>query len=358
MLGTSIMLEMLQPVVTVFIITVVLILILRPLANKFNLVDKPDERKTHDGHIPLIGGIAIYLGTAITFQLFGLVDEQTKIVLLAGAFIVFIGMLDDKYDLPVRFRILGQLLVAALLCSGLGAYIENLGDLFTFGDVELGVLGIPFTYIAVIAAINAYNMIDGIDGLLGGMSVISFVGLAYLFNVAGNEIFTINSLIIIGSILAYLIFNMMNQNPHKYKVFMGDAGSMLIGLYVIWMLIIGSQQTVYGPESFSAVLALFIVGLPLIDMAAIIVRRKRKGQSPFKPDRDHMHHILMRSGFSTKQSLLILLFLSSLLFIVGVFINTHSNSFVGLLLFIVTYISYQYVIQNAWRFSKFLKGND
>jgi UDP-GlcNAc:undecaprenyl-phosphate GlcNAc-1-phosphate transferase len=352
------MLEMLQPMITVFIITVVLILILRPLANKFNLVDKPDERKTHDGHIPLIGGIAIYLGTAITMQIFGLVDEQTKIVLLSGAFIVFIGMLDDKYDLPVRFRILGQLLVAALLCSGLGAYIENLGDLFTFGDVELGVLGIPFTYIAVIAAINAYNMIDGIDGLLGGMSVISFIGLAYLFNIAGNETFTINSLIIIGAILAYLIFNMMNQKYHKYKVFMGDAGSMLIGLYVIWMLIIGTQNTVYGHESFSAVLALFSVGLPLIDMAAIIVRRKRKGQSPFKPDRDHMHHILMRSGFTTKQSLLILLFLSSLLFIVGFFINTHFNSFIGLLFFVITYISYQYVIQHAWRFSKFLKGTN
>jgi len=352
------MLEMLQPIITVFIITVVLILILRPLANKFNLVDKPDERKTHDGHIPLIGGLAIYLGTAITFQLFGLIDEPTKIVLLAGAFIVFIGMLDDKYDLPVRFRILGQLLVAALLCSGLGAYIENLGDLFTFGDIELGVLGIPFTYIAVIAAINAYNMIDGIDGLLGGMSIISFIGLAYLFDNAGNEIFTENSLIIIGAILAYLVFNMMNQKHRKYKVFMGDAGSMLIGLYVIWMLIIGSQPTVYGQASFPAVLALFIVGLPLIDMAAIIVRRKRKGQSPFKPDRDHMHHILMRSGFSNKQSLLILLLLSSLLLMIGILINTYFNSFIGLLLFIATYISYQFVIQHAWRFSKFLKGND
>ncbi|GHB57367.1 undecaprenyl-phosphate alpha-N-acetylglucosaminyl 1-phosphate transferase [Psychrosphaera saromensis] len=351
------MLEMLQPMITVFIITVILILILRPLANKFNLVDKPNERKTHDGHIPLIGGIAIYLGTAITFQLFGLIDEPTKIVLLAGAFIVFIGMLDDKYDLPVRFRILGQLLVAALLCSGLGGYIENLGDLFTFGDIELGVLGIPFTYIAVIAAINAYNMIDGIDGLLGGMSIISFIGLAYLFNNAGNEIFAVNSLIIIGAVLAYLVFNMMNQKHRKYKVFMGDAGSMLIGLYVIWMLIIGSQPTVYGQESFSAVLALFIVGLPLIDMAAIIVRRKRKGQSPFKPDRDHMHHILMRSGFSTRQSLLILLLLSSLLLIIGIFINTYLISFIGLLFFIVTYIGYQYVIQHAWRFIKLLKVN-
>jgi UDP-GlcNAc:undecaprenyl-phosphate GlcNAc-1-phosphate transferase len=349
------MLEMLQPTITVFILTVILILMLRPLANKFNLVDKPDERKTHDGHIPLIGGIAIYLGTAITFQLFGLVDEQTKIVLLAGAFIVFIGMLDDKYDLPVRFRILGQLLVAALLCSGLGAYIENLGDLFTFGDVELGILGIPFTYIAVIAAINAYNMIDGIDGLLGGMSIISFIGLAYLFYGAGNQTFSINSLIIIGAILGYLVFNMMSQKHRKYKIFMGDAGSMLIGLYVIWMLIIGSQKTVYGQESFSAVLALFIVGLPLIDMAAIIVRRKRKGQSPFKPDRDHMHHILMRSGFSTKQSLLILSFISTLLLMLGILINTYFDSFIGLLLFIVTYIFYQYIIQHAWRFTKLLR---
>lgn len=349
------MLEMLQPMLTVFIFTVVLILILMPLANKFNLVDKPNERKTHDGHIPLIGGIAIYLGTAITFQIFGLIDEPTKIVLLAGAFIVFIGMLDDKYDLPVRFRILGQLLVAALLCSGLGAYIENLGDLFTLGDIELGVLGLPFTYIAVIAAINAYNMIDGIDGLLGGMSIISFIGLAYLFHDDGNEIFTVNSLIIIGAILAYLIFNMMSQKHRKYKVFMGDAGSMLIGLYVIWMLIIGSQQTVYGQESFSAILALFIVGLPLIDMAAIIVRRKRKGQSPFKPDRDHMHHILMRAGFSTQQSLLILLLLSSLLLVIGIIINTLFNSFIGLVLFIVIYIFYQYVIQHAWRFTKLLR---
>ena len=136
---------------------------------------------------------------------------------------------------------------------------------------------------------------------------------------------------------------------------MGDAGSMLIGLYVIWMLIIGSQPTVYGQASFPAVLALFIVGLPLIDMAAVIVRRKRKGQSPFKPDRDPMHHILIRSGFTTKQSLLILLLLSSLLLMIGILINTYFKSFVGLISFTVAFISYQYVIQHAWRFTKLLR---
>jgi UDP-GlcNAc:undecaprenyl-phosphate GlcNAc-1-phosphate transferase len=187
---------------------------------------------------------------------------------------------------------------------GVGGYIANLGNLFGYGDVTLGPLGIIFTYLGIIVVINAYNMIDGIDGLIGSLSINTFSSIAILFIMSGQTDYLSYPLILATATLPYLMYNLdffkRFLNKDTQKIFMGDAGSMFVGLSVIWLLTMGTQGE---QASFRPVTALWICAIPLMDMLAIVVRRYKNGKSPFKPDRDHLHHILQRAGLNPKQAL-------------------------------------------------------
>src|SRR5690606_21842473 len=151
-----------------------------------DLLDKPCNRKQHTGSVPLIGGIAVFGGLAVAMLFSAELALHSRLFLVSAAMMVFIGMLDDKYDLSVRLRLIGQFIAASVIIFGGDLYISNLGNLFGFGTVDMGMAGIVFTYLAVLAAMNAYNMIDGIDGLLGSMGVISFFGIGLLAALNGH----------------------------------------------------------------------------------------------------------------------------------------------------------------------------
>lgn len=271
------------------------------------LVDKPNERKQHSGHIPLIGGISIFIAV-LAASLLWLPDTlELRMYLIASAMMVFIGALDDRFDLRVRIRIVGQIIVASLMIYGVGGYVSNLGNLFNQGDVTLGSMGILFTYIGIIVVINAYNMMDGIDGLIGSLSINTFTAIAILFIMSGQTTYLSYPLIIATAIMPYLMFNLglfdKVFGEDTKKIFMGDAGSMFVGLSVIWLLTMGTQGE---QASFRPVTALWICAIPLMDMLAVVFRRYKKGKSPFKPGRDHLHHILQRTGLSSKQTLVLI----------------------------------------------------
>ena len=291
--------------VTTFIFAFLAIKFFKPVAIEIGLVDKPCERKQHSGHIPLIGGISIFLAVLAASLLWLPNTLELRMYLIASAMMVFIGALDDKFDLRVRVRIVGQIIIASLMIYGVGGYITNLGNLFGFGDVTLGPIGIIFTYVGIIVVINAYNMIDGIDGLIGSLSINTFTSIAILFIMSGQTDYLSYPLILATATVPYLIFNLglfeKLFNIKVMKIFMGDAGSMFVGLSVIWLLTMGTQGE---QASFRPVTALWICAIPLMDMLAIVVRRYKNGKSPFKPDRDHLHHILQRAGLSSSKTLL------------------------------------------------------
>jgi len=294
---------------TAFCFAFFTIKLFKPIAIDLGLVDKPCERKQHAGHIPLIGGISIFMAVLAASLIWLPNTLELRMYLIASAMMVFIGVLDDKFDLRVRIRIVGQIIVASLMIYGVGDYISNLGNLFGLGDINLGDFGILFTYIGIIAVINAYNMIDGIDGLIGCLSLNTFSAIAILFIMSGQTNYLSYPLILVTATLPYLIFNLglfnrwlKSKNKTK-KIFMGDAGSMFVGLSVVWLLAMGTQGE---QASFRPVTALWICALPLMDMLAIVVRRYKNGKSPFKPDRDHIHHILQRAGFTAHQTLIII----------------------------------------------------
>ena len=336
---------------TAFCFAFLAIKLFKPIAVDVGLVDKPNARKHHEGQIPLIGGISIFTAV-LAASLLWLPDTlELRMYLIASAMMVFIGALDDKYDLKVRIRIVGQIIIASLMIYGVGGYIANLGDLFSFGDIKLGPLGIVFTYFSIIVVINAYNMVDGIDGLVGCLSLNTFTAIALLFLMSGNTNYLSYPLILATATLPYLMFNLGFLQKQTKKIFMGDAGSMFIGLSVIWLLSMGTQGE---NASFRPVTALWICAVPLMDMLAIIMRRYRKGKSPFKPDRDHLHHILQRAGLSSRQTLVVISLFSAFMSIIGLsgeYFQVPES--IELILFVVIFILYnKYARHFSWKYNE------
>lgn len=323
----------------------------KPVAIEVGLVDKPCERKQHAGHIPLIGGISIFMAVLAASLLWLPSTLELRMYLIASAMIVFIGALDDKFDLRVRVRIVGQIIIASLMIYGVGGYISNVGDLFGFGDISLGSLGILFTYVAIIVVINAYNMIDGIDGLIGSLSINTFTSIAILFIISGQTDYLSYPLILATATLPYLMYNLgvfkklLGKNAKK--IFMGDAGSMFVGLSVVWLLTMGTQGE---QASFRPVTALWICAIPLMDMLAIVVRRYRNGKSPFKPDRDHLHHIFQRVGFSAQQTLIVISTIAVVFSTIGLAGEYyHVSESVMLLGFLILFCFYNVAIRTLVR---------
>ncbi|PCH94206.1 MAG: undecaprenyl-phosphate alpha-N-acetylglucosaminyl 1-phosphate transferase [Gammaproteobacteria bacterium] len=332
---------------TAFCFAFLAIKFFKPVAIEVGLVDKPNERKQHSGNIPLIGGISIFLAVLAASLLWLPNTLELRMYLIASAMMVFIGALDDKFDLRVRVRIVGQIIIASLMIYGVGGYISNIGNLFGFGEITLGPVGIIFTYLAIIVVINAYNMIDGIDGLIGSLSINTFTSIAILFIMSGQTDYLSYPLILATATVPYLMFNLGFLQKETKKIFMGDAGSMFVGLSVIWLLTMGTQGE---QASFRPVTALWICAIPLMDMLAIVVRRYKNGKSPFKPDRDHLHHILQRVGFSSRQTLVIISSIAAVMSGIGL-AGEHFNvpEVVMLLGFLFTFVFYSLTLRIAVR---------
>lgn len=288
--------------------------VISPVAFRIGLVDVPSARKRHIGEIPLIGGIAVFVGVLTSSTLIYPHSITLNLYLISSALIVFIGALDDYKELSVDVRIVAQILVSTIVVYGAGVHLQTFGDLFSLGDIELGWLGYPLTIVAIIASINAFNMTDGIDGLAGFLSLNTFLSLAILM-VNGGATYSTLPLIIAFSTLPYLVFNLGFAGGSTKKIFMGDSGSMFVGLSVVWMLLLGSQGE---EQAFNPVTALWLIAIPFWDMCAITIRRITKGKSPFEADRQHLHHIMLSLGYSPMKSLFIILTVSVGTSLVGV----------------------------------------
>ncbi|WP_256028852.1 MULTISPECIES: UDP-N-acetylglucosamine--undecaprenyl-phosphate N-acetylglucosaminephosphotransferase [Aeromonas] len=325
----------------------------RKAAKKFNLVDRPNERKLHQGAIPLVGGISIYCTLMLALWIKPDILVNSDIYVLCASVLVLTGAIDDKYDVDYRIRLVIQILISCTMIFGAGLSLKSLGGLAFGHEVVLGPLGYIFTVFAVLGAINAFNMVDGIDGLLGGLTLATFGGLAYLNYIDQQLLLARFCLLMMIVVIPYIILNLGFPFDVRRKVFMGDAGSMLIGFTVIWVLLQGTQ----GPKAqMYPVTALWLIAIPLMDMVTIMVRRVRKGHSPFKPDREHLHHICMKAGLSSRQTLLFICLLAVLLAAVGIIIEAMNiPEIISLLLFMVVFFLYFSGLNAIWRILAWLR---
>ncbi|PCI59759.1 MAG: undecaprenyl-phosphate alpha-N-acetylglucosaminyl 1-phosphate transferase [Gammaproteobacteria bacterium] len=341
------MLNLLPALLIAFSVSILTIKILLPLAPHIGLVDIPTARKKHNGAIPLIGGISIFTGVLIASTLFVDRSQILNLYLISSALIVFLGTLDDIYDLSVGSRIIFQGIVASIMVFGADIFISNLGSIAGGSPVDLGYFGIIFTILACLAAINAFNMVDGIDGLAGAMSIVTIGSIASLNLFAGQLDLIILPLVIVVAILPFFFYNVSRRNPRGKKIFMGDAGSMFMGLTVIWLLTLNTQGE---SASFRPVTALWIISIPLIDMIAIMIRRLIAGNSPFKADNGHLHHTLLQAGFSSRKALVTITLLSLSISIIGISLEMLKvPAWISLNLFIAVFIAYLIIISGYWK---------
>lgn len=338
-------------ILSVLLVSLIVLLIMRPVATKIGLLDKPNYRKRHQGAIPLIGGIALFFGN-ITFYLMQWQQMPLpSLYLFATSVLLIVGMLDDRFDISPFIRAVVQMFIAiAMIYAGLS--LESLGQLIAPFSLKLGFMSAILTILITIAVINAFNMIDGIDGLLASLASVSFAGIGILMWLDEQYTFAYWCLALIIALLPYAAFN-LNLFGEKWKVFMGDSGSTLIGFTIIWILLHSTQGQ---GHAISPITGLWLIAIPLIDMVAIILRRLRKGKSPFRPDRLHIHHLMIRAGLSSRQALAVISIAAVICAIIGVLGEIYYwNQWVMFISFIVLFLLYSYSITHAWRITRFVR---
>ena len=271
------------------------------LAKKCGCLDMPDgKRKLHHAPVPYFGGIAILGGFVVAAMLFSLIVTGTipvgvSVMIIGGMCICFVGVIDDMYDMPAVVKLLCQIVICAATAYFGGAieYTTLLGKVLVFGAFS-----IPVTVLWMVLIINAVNLIDGLDGLASGVSALESFALLITSLVMGNPVCVIASAALCGAVLGFL-----PHNANRATIFMGDAGSMFIGYVMACISVFGLFK---AQALFSVVVPALIFALPILDTVIAFFRRISKGQSPFTADRSHLHHRLVDSGFTPKQSVVVI----------------------------------------------------
>lgn len=284
---------------------------LSTIAVRTGFVDHPCSRKAHCGQVPLIGGIAMFVSFTLTVLFWGLVSDPLFFAfLVASALLIIVGAVDDYKALSTRIRFIVQFIAAFIMVVWGGVVIEDLGALTGNGSIALGSWAIPFTIVAIVGVINAFNMSDGIDGLAGGLAVLAFSLMSILAFLGGQGAHGLILLLLASVVAVFLLFNLRLGKRKQALVFMGDAGSMFLGAALCWFAITLSQGESKVMEPAAVV---WILAIPVLDTLCLIIRRLRRGDSPFSGGRDHLHHVLLDSGLSVNKAVLTICSISALL---------------------------------------------
>lgn len=289
-----------------FFVALALSLFLTPLAMKLGLrlgiTDKPDEgsipgatterRRVNDKVIPRTGGIAIVLAFMVSALCFNVLTVQLRGILIGGA-IIFVGMLlDDMFDMPAYLKLAIQS-VAAIVVMSSGVRVTAFTNFLRGGFFQLGVFGIILTYFWIVGITNAMNLIDGLDGLAGGVG--SLILLSMFFFAAFKGMATMGAMLIalVGAALGFLVFN---YNPAR--VFLGDAGSEFLGFMIASLSVYGALKL---PTTVMFIVAIFALGIPIVETISSIFRRAARHQSPMEADNGHFHYRLLFRGWSQRR---------------------------------------------------------
>lgn len=255
-----------------------------------------------------MGGIAIFVGFAISSLIW--IDlqgwAQIKFILVALFVIFFIGVRDDLVPLKATVKLMGQIMAASLLIFLFDLRIKSFYGVFGIYDLD-PLVSIVLTFFTIIVITNSFNLIDGLDGLAGTIAIIALLSFGIWFFLVEDYYFSILSFSMLGAIFAFLIFNW-----EPSEVFMGDTGALVIGMMLAILVIhfIDLNYRLFENSEYKfhagiGTAACFII-VPLIDTLRIVILRLIKGQSPFKPDKSHIHHAIMRLGMTHSQTTIIL----------------------------------------------------
>lgn len=296
------------------LLTALFIVVLRGPAIRFGLIDHPGSRKRHGQSVPLTGGLAMSLGFFIALAVSFHALSDYRVFFVSMAMLAAIGVLDDLGEVSPRAKLGVQVLAAVLMTSWGDHFLTSFGDLFGRGAIDLHNWAIPLTVFATVAVINGINMFDGLDGLAGGLaaSILAFfAGYAWWL----GDVNALKLLIVLlGAVAGFLLFNAPHPWRGRRRTFMGDTGSLVLGSAVAWFSIDLTQRDgVHVPP----VLMLWVVSLVLFDIFTVTIRRVVRRRDPTKPDRAHLHHIVMRCGYSPGATTALIVFGNAALGAIG-----------------------------------------
>jgi len=278
-----------------------LLLLLLRFAAPLGLLDEPDARKVHAHATPLIGGLAWIGGTLIAALIFSDAPQQAGL-LSALCAMALLGALDDRFHLPSIPRLIIQVVIVACVTQFDGVLLVDLGSIFGTEQLHLREFSWAFTVFALVGVINAMNMIDGVDGLSGSLALLILATLSIL-SWQSNFALALLLAMSAAALLPFLALNLRLPWRSRASVFLGDAGSMALGLLIGYSMVVLSQGK---DAAFPPSAALWLFAVPLIDTVSVMLRRLAQRKSPFQPDQQHVHHLLLRAGFSVTHVVLLL----------------------------------------------------
>jgi UDP-N-acetylmuramyl pentapeptide phosphotransferase/UDP-N-acetylglucosamine-1-phosphate transferase len=292
------MLDILLTASVAFIISFLAIPVVLQIAEQKRLYDIPDERKVHTQAVASLGGVGIFGGflLASLLSIQGYLNPEFQYFFAAALVIFFLGLKDDLVVLSASKKIIGQIIAASILIHLGGIRINSMHGLFGFDQLPEA-FELALSYLTIIVVINSFNLIDGIDGLAGSLGILTMLVFGTYFFAIGFQAYALLAFALAGSLVAFLIFN----HPPA-KIFMGDSGSLMIGLInaimVIKFINVASDPAVAVPLASSVAIGVAILIIPLLDTLRVFSIRIFNGRSPFTPDRNHIHHLLLSRGLS------------------------------------------------------------
>lgn len=293
--------------------------LVRKLAIKIGAVDIPkDNRRVHKKPMPLIGGLAIFIGVVLSMLIFLPLDKTMISILIGGFVIIAGGVIDDLKELKPKYKLIVQILAAVVLVIG-GIRIEYITNPFAKSTtlLQLGWLSIPITLFWVVGITNTLNFIDGLDGLSAGVATISSLSLMVVASIFGYTHITILSAAVAGACIGFLPFNF---NPAK--IFMGDTGALFLGFMLAVISIEGAMKSV---AAIAVIAPIIILGVPIFDTTFAIFRRLLSGQSVAAADKGHLHHRLLNRGFSQRKAVLILYAISAVFGVFAILVSKANS---------------------------------
>ncbi len=316
------MLQVAISIFTAFIISIMMIPAMIKIARERNIFDEPGERKLHMSRTPLLGGVAIFSGTIISFLFYSAnYFESSQLYVLTSLLILFIaGFIDDLHPLRPGVKLFLQVIAAAITVLFAGIACSGLHGLLGIHTLT-GIYPSLVSILLILVIVNAFNFIDGIDGLAGSIGVVSAGCFGFLFLSINDSLFAFLSFALCGSLLAFLIYNFSPA-----KIFMGDTGTLVTGFILSLLTIQLTEETRTAASTLqwlnyqsAPVIALALLIIPLIDFIRVTSIRLMKGQSPIHADNNHIHHVLVDSGMNHRMATLLLI-LVNLLFLTSAFL--------------------------------------
>ncbi|NCA79103.1 MAG: undecaprenyl/decaprenyl-phosphate alpha-N-acetylglucosaminyl 1-phosphate transferase [Sphingobacteriia bacterium] len=307
------------------------------IAKKHNFVVKPNKRTSHQGDVPNVGGLDIFISFVIFFYVFEYYQIPNFYYLLMGiCAILLVGFIDDLIDLKAFWKLVGEIVAGCFLIFFADVRITNMHGIFSIWELS-PVVSYLISFFVYVAIINALNLIDGVDGLASGMGILYACFFAVYFHLTGSLSLSLLAYGLVGALIVFFLYNVFGGT--RRKIFMGDSGSLLLGFLISYLVFQFLELNAYWSSDIPNIyhikaapaVAICVLFVPLFDTVRVAIKRIKKGTSPFKPDKNHIHHLLLRTGLRHRQVTGVLMGVTLCFITLGILCRNWSSEWLILL---------------------------